>query len=181
MVHNLENTVALLSRTPAALNALLRDLPESWTYSNEGGNTWNAFDIVGHLAYSERANWILRTKMVLEFGESRAFEPFDREGQSRETQGKTMANVLDDFARLRSENLQQLRALNLRPQDLELRGRHPVFGPVTLSQLLATWAAHDLTHLHQLSRVMAHQYLDAVGPFVKFLGVLKCDAHSAAA
>jgi DinB superfamily len=178
MEHHLSQTVSLLARTPAALNALLRDLPETWTLQNEGENTWTAFDVVGHLVYAERADWMPRVKMVLQFGDTKAFEPFDRLGQTRESQGKSLPQLLDEFARLRSENLSELRALNLRPQDLERRGRHPVFGVVTLSALLATWPAHDLTHLHQISRILAHQYREAVGPWSVFLGVLKCAGHS---
>ena len=178
MQHNLHDTISLLARTPVALNALLRDLPETWTVRNEGEKTWSAFDIVGHLIHGERTDWMPRTKMILQFGETKSFEPFDRWGQERESNGRSLAQLLDEFARLRSENLNDLRALNLRPQDLERRGTHPSLGAVTLSQLLATWAAHDLTHLHQISRVMAHQYRAAVGPWTKFLGVLQCSGHS---
>jgi DinB superfamily len=179
MEHNLEQTIVLLSRTPVALNALVRDLPETWTLRNEGETSWSVFDIVGHLIHGERTDWMPRAKMVLQFQESKAFEPFDRLGQVRESQGKSLEQLLDEFARLRSENLRALRALNLGPKDLALRGRHPALGVVTLSQLLATWAVHDLTHLHQISRVMGHQYRDAVGPWSEYLGVLHCDGHSA--
>lgn len=178
MEQNLQHTIALLTRTPAALNALLRDLPQALTSSNEGGNTWNAFDVVGHLVYAERADWMPRVKMILQFGESKTFEPFDRLGQVRQSQGKSLAQLLDEFARLHSMNLEELRALNLREPDLERRGRHPSLGAVTLSQLLATWAGHDLTHLHQLSRILAHQYREAVGPWSAYLGVLHCQGHS---
>jgi hypothetical protein len=115
--------------------------------------------------------------MILELGDTRTFEPFDRLAQKRESEGKPLGQLLDEFARTRAENLDELRAMKLSPSDLERRGRHPVFGPVTLSQLLATWAAHDLTHLHQLSRVMAYQYRDAVGPWSAYLGVLHCTGH----
>jgi len=176
--HNLPHTISLLTRTPAALQALLRDLPEAWTFQNEGEDTWSAFEIVGHLIHGERTDWMVRTKMVLQFGESKTFESFDRRGHAREGQGKSLAQLLDEFARLRSENLGELRALNLQPGDLKRRGRHPAFGVVTLSQLLATWAVHDLTHVHQISRVMAHQYRQAVGPWSAYTGVLKCAGHS---
>jgi hypothetical protein len=119
-----------------------------------------------------------RARRILEFGETRAFDPFDRFAQARESEGKTLPELLDEFARLRSQNLDQLRGLNLKAEDLERRGRHPSLGVVTLSQLLATWAAHDLTHLHQISRLMAHQYREAVGPWTEFLGVMKCKGHS---
>jgi hypothetical protein len=178
MQHNLQNTISLLTRTPVTLNTLLRDLPETWTLRNEGENTWSAFDVVGHLVHGERTDWMPRARTVLQFGETQAFEPFDRQGHAREMQGKSLEQLLDEFARLRSENLAELRALNLRPEDLERRGRHPTLGVVTLSALLATWATHDLTHLHQISRVMAHQYREAVGPWSAYLGVLHCAGHS---
>lgn len=178
MNHNLQHTIALLSRTPAALNALLRDLPEEWTHRNEGEKTWTAFDIVGHLIHGDRTDWVARAKRILEFGETKAFEPFDRLGQERESQGKSLSQLLDEFVRVRSEKLDELRSLNLSAADLEKRGLHPALGVVTLSELLATWATHDLTHLHQLSRVMAYQYRKAVGPWSKYLGVLHCDGHS---
>lgn len=179
MQHNLQDTIALLDRTPAALDALLRNLPETWTLRDEGEKTWSPFDIVGHLIHGERTDWMPRAKMILQFGESVAFEPFDRWAQERQSQGKSLAPLLDEFARLRAENLSELGALNLMPEDLARHGRHPALGVVTLSQLLATWAAHDLTHLHQISRVMAHQYREAVGPWSEYLGVLHCAGHSA--
>jgi hypothetical protein len=183
MPHSLGTTIALLTRTPAALNALLRDLPDTWTTSNEGtndrgDNTWTVYDVVGHLNHAERTDWIPRVKRVLESGETRPFDPFDRLAQFRESEGKTLSQLLDEFAHLRSQNLAELQALNLQPADLARRGNHPSFGSVTLSELLATWAAHDMTHLHQISRIMAHQYRDAVGPWSKFLGVLHCSGHS---
>ena len=179
MEHNLAQTIALLARTPAALNALLRDLPETWTLQNEGEDTWSAFDVVGHLIHGERTDWMPRAKMVLQFGETKTFEAFDRLGHVGESQGKSVGQLIDEFARLRSENLDQLRALNLRQEDLKRRGRHPALGAVTLSELLAAWATHDLTHLHQISRIMAHQYREAVGPWSAYLGVLQCAGHSA--
>jgi hypothetical protein len=178
MEQPLQQTIALLGRTPAFLDAFLRELPDSLTRQNEGGETWSAFDIVGHLVYAERTDWMPRVKMILEFGETRAFEKFDRLGQVRESQGKSLGQLLDEFARVRTGNLSNLRALNLQKEDLIRRGQHPSLGVVTLSQLLATWAAHDLTHLHQLSRIMAHQYREAVGPWSSYLGVLKCAGHS---
>jgi DinB family protein len=179
MEQNLRDTIALLARTPATLDALLRDLPESWTSRDEGAGTWSVFDIVGHLNHGERTDWMPRARMILEFGETRAFEPFDRWGQERESAGKSLGHLLDEFARLRSQCLAELRALNLQKEELERRGRHPALGGVSLSQLLATWAVHDLTHLHQISRVMARQYDAAVGPWHAYLGVLKCAGHSA--
>jgi hypothetical protein len=178
MEQDLSQTMALLSRTPAALDALLRDLPEIWTHQNEGESTWSVFEVIGHLIHGERSDWMPRAKMVLQFGQNRPFEPFDRLGHIKESRGKSLPQLLDEFSLLRSENLQELRALNLRRQDLELVGKHPALGAVTLSQLLSTWAVHDLTHLHQLSRIMAHQYREAVGPWSEYLGVLKCAGHS---
>ena len=174
-----QQTMSLLTRTPATLNSLLRDLPEAWTMRNEGDNSWNAFEVVGHLIHGDRTDWMTRAKLILQFGESQPFPPFDRLGHIRESQGKSLEQLLDEFAHLRSDNLRELRALNLKSKDLELRGQHPALGAVTLSQLLATWAVHDLTHLHQLSRIMAHQYRDTVGPWSAYLGVLQCAGHSA--
>ena len=177
MERKLDHTIALLSRTPVALNALLRDLPEELTLRNEGEKTWSPYDVVGHLIHGERADWMPRAKRILEFGETRAFDPFDRWAQERESKGKTLGQLLDEFAALRAENLAELRRLNLQPADFERRGMHPALGVVTMSELLATWAAHDLTHLHQISRVMAYQYRDGVGPWAAFLGVMKCAGH----
>jgi len=178
MAHNLDHTISLLTRTPAALDALLRDLPETWTLRNEGEKSWTAFDVIGHLIHADRTDWLPRAKTILQFGDTQAFASFDRLGHVRESQGKSLGQLLDEFARVRSEKLDELRALNLRAEDLERRGRHPALGTVTLSQLMAAWAAHDLTHLHQISRIMAHQYREAVGPFSAYLGVLHCAGHS---
>jgi hypothetical protein len=178
MTKTMDQTVALLEKTPRTLDALLRDLPDEWTRTNEGDKTWSAYDIVGHLVHGERTDWMARVRMIVEFGEARTFERFDRLAQERESQGKTLGQLLDEFAHLRSKNLDELRGLNLQAGDLERRGRHPVFGSVTLGHLLATWPAHDMTHLHQISRVMAHQYRDAVGPWSVYLGVLQCSGHS---
>ena len=179
MSHKLEDSIALLGRTPATLNALLRDLPERWTASNEGDNTWSAFDVVGHLIHGERTDWMPRVERILNFGESRVFDPFDRFAQAKQSQGKTLPQLLDEFAGLRSENLEKLRALNLGSEDFGKKGRHPALGVVTLSELLATWAAHDLTHLHQISRIMGYQYREAVGPWKAYLGVMHCTGHGA--
>ena len=185
---SLADPTAVLTRTPATLNAMLRGLPDIWVCGNEGKDTWSPYDIVGHLIIADRTDWMPRARIILENGEARPFDPFDRFAQIRmketrmkESQGKPpqIDQLLDDFARLRSESLAALQALNLQPEDLTRRGTHPALGAVTLSQLLATWAVHDLTHVHQLSRVMAHQYRDAVGPWTAYLGVLQCAGHSA--
>jgi hypothetical protein len=176
---NLDDVVAVLTRTPASLDALLRGLPDIWVRRDEGKDTWSAFDIVGHLIFGEKTDWIPRARIILESGEARAFDPFDRFAQFRESQGKSTQQLLDEFARLRTENVAALRAMNLQPRDFARRGKHPELGVVTLAQLLATWAVHDLTHVHQLSRVMAYQYRDVVGPWSAYLGVLQCNGHSA--
>lgn len=177
MEQNLELTLALLSRTPAALDALLRGLPEAWTHANEGEKTWSPYDIVGHLIHGERTDWIPRAQRILQFGEAKPFEKFDRTAQERESRGKSLPELLEEFAKLRAENLEKLRGMKLRAADLERRGMHPALGPVTLGQLIASWPVHDMTHLHQLARILAHQYKDAVGPWVAYMGVLRCAAH----
>ncbi len=174
-----DEAIAVLGRTPAALDALLRGLPEVWVQRNEGQGTWSAFDIVGHLIFGERTDWMPRLRIILENGETRAFDPFDRFAQFKESQGKSLEQLLEEFAQLRTKNLADLHLLNLQPADFARHGRHAALGPVTLSELLAAWAVHDLTHLHQLSRVMAHQYREAIGPWSAYMGVMQCDGHSA--
>jgi hypothetical protein len=175
---SLPDTIALLSRTPAALDALLRDLPDGWTRRNEGEGTWSPFDVVGHLIHGEQTDWLPRTRIILQYGTSRPFEPFDMNGHNQVCQGKSLGELLDEFAQLRATNLADLRALNLTQADLDRRGKHPALGSVTLGQLLATWPAHDLTHLHQISRIMAHQYRETVGPWAAYMGVMQCGGHS---
>jgi hypothetical protein len=175
----LADATASLSRTPATLDALLRGLPIMWVRGNEGKDSWSPFDIVCHLIGAETTDWMPRVRTILQNGEAKAFQPFDRFAYLKDAQDKSLESLLDEFAKLRRENLVALQALNLQPADLLKRGQHPALGAVTLSELLATWAVHDLTHLHQLSRVMAHQYRDAVGPWSAYLGVLQCNGHSA--
>lgn len=155
MQQDLDRTIALLSRFPPSLNALLRGLPDAWTLANEGGNTWTAFDVVGHLAHLERVDWIPRVMLILKSSEPPTFAPVDRFAQLRDNGGKTLGQLLDEFVTLRAENLATLQNLNLQPEDLARQGRHPSLGTVTLSEVLATWVAHDLTHLHQISRILA--------------------------
>ena len=178
MSFDLERTVAVLERTPQTLAVLLRDLPDEWSRANEGAKTFSPYDVIGHLIHGERTDWMVRARIILEHGEKRPFDRYDRFAQERESAGHTLATLLDDLARLRRQNLVALRDLKLAPSDLDRRGMHPVLGPVTLRQLLATWAVHDLTHIHQISRAMAYQYRNDVGPWKVYLGVLRCQGHS---
>jgi len=173
MSFELDEAIALLERTPAALRALLGGLPEPWIVADEGPETFSAFDNVGHLIHGERADWIPRARIILAQGANRRFEPFDRFAQKRESQGKSLAELLDGFARLRAENLATLRGWRLTERELALEGEHPELGRVTLRQLLATWVAHDLGHVAQTSRVMARRYREAVGPWRAYLPVLE--------
>jgi hypothetical protein len=175
---NLQDATALLARTPSTFDALLRGLPESWTSRNEGAGTWAPIEIVAHLIHAERTDWITRARMIVEAGETASFAPFIRDGHVQEMQGKSLDELLDEFAQVRAASLAALQQLNLQPEDLQRRGRHPALGSVTLSQLLATWVVHDLTHVHQVSRVMATQYREEVGPWTGYLGVLQCAGHS---
>ena len=172
MEFELTNALAVLERTPAAFRALLGGLPEAWTAPNEGPDTFSAFDNMGHLIHGERTDWIPRARIILEQGVNRRFEPYDRFAQYRESEGKSMPQLLVEFAQLRAGNLETLRGWRLTERELALEGEHPAFGPVTLRQLLATWVAHDLGHLAQTSRVMAKQYREAVGPWRAYLPVL---------
>src|SRR5436190_1010254 len=139
----LDESIAILSRTPGALDGLLRGLPDVWTNATGGAGTWSPYTVVGHLNHGERTDWMPRLTSILEQGESRAFEPFDREAQFQESAGKSLGTLLDEFQELRRGNLERLRGLRLTEADLQKRGTHPEFGPVTVRQLLATWTAHD--------------------------------------
>jgi uncharacterized damage-inducible protein DinB len=163
---------ALLSATPASLDALLRGLPDEWVRRKEREGAWSAHDVVGHLIHGERTDWIPRARIILEHGEARAFEPFDREAQARWPQDVPMAARLDEFAAARRESLAQLHALRLTPAQLARRGRHPALGAVTLSELLATWVVHDLNHVAQVTRVLAKAQADEVGPWREYLPLL---------
>ena len=172
MEFELTHAVDILRRTPATLNSLLRDLPEPWPVQNEGPETWSPYDVIGHLIHGEEADWIPRAKIILEYGETRAFEPFDRVAMFEASKGKSLGELLDTFAQLRAENLRELQALNLTSDLLDKRGRHPELGVVTLRQLLSTWVIHDLGHIRQIARVMSKQYRDAVGPWKAYLSIL---------
>jgi hypothetical protein len=168
----IKEATAVLARTPSALNALLRGLPEGWIAAHEGGETWSPFDVIGHLIHGERTDWLPRARIILERGDTRAFDKFDRFAQLRVSQGRTLPELLDEFASLRATNLRELEALALTDADLDRRGLHPELGPVTMRQLLATWVAHDLDHIVQISRVLARQYSDEVGPWKAYLRII---------
>ena len=173
MDFDLAQGVALLERTPATLRALLGGLPPAWTDATEGPDTWSPYIVVGHLIHGERADWIPRARIILAQGADRRFEPFDREAQFRESRGRPMDELLNEFSLLRMVNLNELFGWELTDRKLALEGEHPELGTVTLRQLLATWVAHDLAHLGQISRVMAKQYREAVGPWRRYLGVME--------
>ena len=164
--------IAVLERTPHTLRAMLDGLPPTWTDATEGPETWSPYDIVGHLIHGERTDWIPRAQVILAQGPQRRFTPFDRTAQFRESEGKSLTDLLDELARLRTANLATLATWHLTDTQLALQGEHPEFGPVTLRQLLATWVAHDLGHVAQTARVMAKQYREAVGPWRVYLPVL---------
>ena len=164
--------VALLARTPATLDALLRGLPDGWIDAHEGGQTWSPFDVIGHLIQGERTDWMPRVRIILEHGDAKAFDTFDRFAQFAASEGRTLASLLDEFTALRKDNLRDLEEMRLTDADLERRGRHPALGVVTLGQLLATWVAHDLDHVVQISRVLARQYSDEVGPWRAYLRII---------
>ena len=172
MDYRIDDAVAVLERTPATFRALLGGLPEVWTTANEGADTFSAFDNVGHLIHGERTDWIPRARILLAQGANRTFEPYDRSAQVRESEGKTLAMLLDEFAALRAENVAVLRGWRLTAAQLALTGEHPALGTVTLRQLLSTWVAHDLGHLAQTARVLAKQYRETVGPWRAYLPVM---------
>lgn len=171
MTYELNDAMAVLERTPGTLRALLDGLPEAWTAANEGPDTFSPIDVVGHLVHGERTDWIGRAEIILGQGPDRRFRPFDRFAHRRDGR-RELGELLDEFARLRSANLDTLRGWTLGERELALEGEHPEFGAVTLRQLLSTWVAHDLGHIAQVARVMAKQYREAVGPWRAYLPVL---------
>ena len=172
MHFDLSTGIAVLERTPHTLHSMLAGLPTAWTDATEGPDTWSPFDIVGHLVQGERADWIPRARIILEQGADRRFTPFDRTAMFRESQGKTLAQLLDEFAHLRTGSITTLASWRLTDAQLALEGEHPAFGPVTLRQLLSTWVTHDLGHIAQIARVMAKQYREAIGPWRAYLPIV---------
>jgi len=162
----------VLARTPATLDVMLRGLPDGWIQAHEGGETWSPFDVIGHLIHGEQTDWVPRARIILEHGEARPFDKFDRFAQFELSRGRSVDSLLDEFAVLRRANLRDLAALEITEADLDRRGTHPGLGVVTLGQLLATWVAHDLDHVVQVARVLARQYSDAVGPWRAYLRVI---------
>jgi hypothetical protein len=165
-----EQSLAVLTRTPAALDAMLRGLPEVWVTATEGPGTWSPYVVLGHLIHAERVDWMPRLAIILEHGTRRTFDAFVREPEGEE---ESLSAMLDEFTALRRANLARLEALALRPEQLELLGMHPELGPVSVRQLLATWTAHDLGHILQVSRVMAKRYKQEVGPWAQYLSVMR--------
>ncbi|MGE0481047.1 MAG: DinB family protein [Phycisphaerae bacterium] len=172
MNFQLADAVAVLGRTPGVLHTLLGNLPEPWITNNYGPQTFSPFDVVGHLIHGERTDWMPRVRLILEHGPAKPFQPFDRYAMIEQNKGKSIGELLETFSTLRMENIAQLAALNLGPRELALRGKHPALGDVTMENLLATWVAHDLNHIHQVAKCMAWQYRDAVGPWREYLTIL---------
>ena len=172
MKFKLDDATRILGSTPATLAALVGDLPDDFVRATEGPGTWSPYDIVGHLIHGEKTDWLPRARLILSTGESVAFAPFDREAQFRDSSGRSLRDLLTEFAQLRAANLRELEALHLTDADLEKRGRHPALGTVTLRQLLATWTAHDCDHLMQVARVIGSQYAGEVGPWSAYLRVI---------
>lgn len=172
MQYRIDHAVAILCRTPVALRNLLQGLDEPWVMNNYGEYTFSPLDVVGHLVHGEKEDWIGRTKIILEHGETQPFDPFDRYAQYEDSKGKTINNLLDEFETLRLANLNELKNLNLGKEKLAMRGTHPELGGVTLSQLLATWVIHDLHHIAQICKSMAYQYKDEIGPWREYIGII---------
>lgn len=173
MQYNLNDAVNILERTPILLRTMLEGLPEEWLNNNEGEDTWSPYDVVGHLVHGEKTDWIGRMSIILSDAEDKTFEPFDRFAQFEDSKGKTITMLLDEFAALREQNLNTLQEKGITEEDFVRTGIHPAFGEVKLSQLLSTWVVHDLSHMAQISRVMAKQYKEEVGPWQEYLSILK--------
>ena len=173
MTFEIQESIAILQRTPTVLRALLSDLSDNWIKNNEGDNTWSVYDVLGHLIHGEKTDWITRAKIILSTSENKTFEPFDRFAQMNMGQGKTIDELLKEFSELRTQSLEELKGLQIDELDLVKTGTHPALGIVNLKQLLSTWTVHDLGHIAQISRVMAKQYKTEVGPWEEYLGILK--------
>lgn len=172
MKFDLERSIEVLAATPTSVRALLGELSEDWIASRGDHENWQPFDIIGHYIYAEEAGWIPRAKVILAQADDRTFPPFDRVAQFERSKGRSLAELLDEFERVRSENIQTLRSWELVDEELELKGVHPEFGEVTLRELIATWVVHDLTHIRQIVTVMAKRYDVAVGPWRAYLSIL---------
>jgi hypothetical protein len=172
MKYDLQKSMEILQRTPAVLRELLQGIHPDWLMNNEGPETFSPFDVVGHLLHGEKTDWTSRVKMILQHADKMPFEKFDRFAMYEESKGKTINDLLDEFESLRKENLQWLADLQLGPADFTKPGMHPALGKVTMENLLATWVFHDLTHIAQITRVMAKQYKEAVGPWGEFFRLL---------
>lgn len=172
MRFDLHKSIEVLERTPSVIENMLKGLSEEWTHRNEGPDTWSAYDIVGHLVHGEKTDWLIRAEIILSDNKNKKFTPFDRFAQYKESKGKSMEMLLDEFKTLRKKNIIKLRLKGIDNADLLKRGIHPDFGNVTLKQLLSTWVVHDLNHIAQIARVMAKQYKAEVGPWVEYLPIL---------
>ena len=172
MQYSLERSYEILDRTPAVLQALLAGLHDDWIMNNEGPETFSPYDVVGHLIHGEKTDWAARTKMILKFENKKTFERWNREAMYEESEGKSLQQLLDEFAAIRKENMIWFKSLNLTEVDFNKKGMHPVLGDVTLRHLLATWVVHDLTHIAQITRVMAKQYKTEMGPWPEFFRIL---------
>jgi uncharacterized damage-inducible protein DinB len=151
----LSKSIEVLERTPAVLIAMLQNISADWTSNNEGGETWSVYDIVGHFIHGEKIDWIPRVEIILSDKADKTFEPFNRFAQFEESKGASLTALLDEFKRLRTNNIECLRSKKLTDKDFEEKGIHPAFGEITLAQLLATWTVHDLNHIAQITRVMS--------------------------
>ena len=173
MEFSIEKSVEILERTPKTLEVLLNGLSDDWIYNNEGEDTWCVFDVIGHLVHGEKTDWMERTLIILSSDGNKTFAPFDRFAQFKDSKGKSLQQLLEEFQELRTSNLQILKDLQISDSDMKKTGIHPNFGQVTLEQLLSTWVVHDLNHLSQISRVLAKQYKDSVGSWEAYLRILK--------
>lgn len=172
MNFNKEQAIVILERTPTALKNLLSGLNDEWIQSNEGSDTFSPYDVVGHLIHGEQTDWVVRAKHILAVGTTTPFKPWDRFAQFQNSKGKTLEKLLDEFEVIRQGNINWLKSVSLSEADLEKKGIHPTLGEVTLRNLLATWVVHDLTHIAQITRVMAKQYKEEIGPWTEFFRIL---------
>lgn len=173
MNYTKEQAIEILERTPAVLSTLLSGISDDWVMNNEGAETFSPYDVVGHLIHGEKTDWLVRAKLILEHGTAKPFEPYDRFAQYEESKGKSLQQLLDEFDEIRKRNIAWFQSCQVTEEDLERKGMHPVLGEVSLRNLLSTWVVHDLTHIAQVTRVMAKQYKGEMGPWPEFFRILQ--------
>ena len=172
MEFQIDDAIKLLSQTPATLSSLLKNLPEKFIKQNEGGDSWSPKDVIAHLILGDEADWINRVKFIIEHGISKPFQHSDPSAQFEQIKRKSLTELLQLFANLRQKNLEELKQLHLSSEQLQIKGAHPAFKEISIKQILSAWVVHDFNHIYQISRIIAKQYNQELGPFKPYISIL---------